>query len=171
AARAALVVAGADGRGDARAAARLGQGRAAETTAIFVEPAFRLVGRREPPERLLVRPFADAGGEEPRRTGDRAALPDLDLGVGEARQGLAELLERGAAGAGRGEAGGQARTGADLDQCDRARDPRPRAGARPLARPRRARDALVILLGGVGRQLEAEAAVGAAMQLHGQRLG
>ena len=102
--RTAVVAAGAERRGDARAAARLGQRRAAKATATFVEPAFRLVGRREPPERLLLRPFADAGGEEPRRPIDRAALPDLDLGVAlEASQGLGELLEGGGAGAGRGK--------------------------------------------------------------------
>ena len=66
---------------------------------------------------------------------------------------------------------GEAGAGADLDQRDRARDHRPGAGACRLGRARKAGDALVVVLGGVGRQLEAVAAVGAAMQLHGQRLG
>jgi hypothetical protein len=80
AARAAVVAAEAEGRGDARIGPRLGQRRAAKAMALIVEPAFRLVGRREPPEGLLALALAQAGEKDARRAVDGAALQDFDLG-------------------------------------------------------------------------------------------
>src|SRR3990167_1024962 len=145
AALAAIVAADTERRRNAGPRPRIGEGSSAQPAALLVEPAFGLVGRREPPEGLLVLPVAEAGKKNAWRTIDGTALEDFDLRGGrcEARQRPGQFRECRRAGAGRRQAGGQRRA-ADFHESYRAGYERPGAGADGRCRAGDGGDSLII---------------------------